>query len=892
MINNNFISSIPSGTEVLEPILSGNYMTEIEFEVNKFNDYFGLDFNEKDEFIYIYQHLVKGTYDLTYKVKTVLGEASFKYNVIVSNGDDYHGNGPYIIENCVLMPNNVSFVAGTYEQFTLELRTAQGLLYNDDIDIENDTLIEIVNIDDSFRYEIIKTGLDNGIYTISIYSEKKGKNTMKVFLTEQNSETKNTKDVGHADYNVYPEKVPHRNYTKIYYKGQLVLNPDRFNITTSPDSNIEISFSLADRFGNLFDDREDIVDNNYLTLLNRDQPLPFISLSLLSNRIDYKMIIYPKYPPKTMELNILYNDEENTAYCFSHNIIVYINSVFDPLQTRIVSKNKDRIYVGELLDMWLYTFDKRGECFGDFDYKDDYEIKVTGPLNSNNQFTKTYKVKKSENKKDLECNNEYQIITTGNDIYKLAGEYKIKISGEGIKRTLIAQYDQLCFPLEYSLFFLEYDFDPNHISVIDTFSFKVTGTDLYGNKVSQPLFNNITIELKENGVIYNISENQTDKYEIISGELNYELNIHKTGEYQLHMYYNGQEIKTVNNGQSLPIFILEAGPCYAEDNSNIDISNINGIVSPKPVYFDFQCYDIYNNIITKGGENFIVSGQCISTNLDVEDLEIEDNDDGTYTISFVPNNPDTYIIRIFNADNKYGEDITFNFDRKTCSGSTPALCPDNICRENLYQCITPPNDCDKSTPFKCKVNGTEKCVKSQTDCDCPEGYYKCSYMHYCVPEKRKDMCSRLLPQICEQGYKLYADSVCRPIGGADPSQIVCPIGKVLCADLTCQNNYSLCPVSKEVPPSKQRCVDRSTASSSIDCPSTIHCTNPNYVVCTSGKCVENEIECPPIKECPLSYPYLCSNNVCAKSFSDCPKGISCGKGKALCQDSVCRDICQ
>ena len=894
---NNFISSIPSETEVLEPILSGNYMTEIEFEVNKFNDYFGLDFNEKDEFIYIYQHLVKGTYDLTYKVKSVLGEASFKYNVIVSNGDNYHGNGPYIIENCVLTPKNASFVAGTYEQFTLELRTAQGLLYNDDIDIDNDTLIEIVNTDDSFIYEIFKTGLDNGIYTISIYSEKKGKNTMKVFVTDQKSDTKNKKDVGPADYNVYPEKVPHKNYTKIYYKGQLVKNLDTFNITTSPDSNIEISFSLADRFGNLFEDRKDIVDNNYLTLLNRDEPLPFISLSLLSNKKDYKMIIYPKYPPKTMELNILYNDEENTAYCFSHNIIVYINSVFDPLQTQIVSKNKERIYVGDLLDMWLYTFDNKGECFGDLDYKDDYEIKVTGPLNSKNQFTKTYKVKKTEDKKDLECNNEYQIITSEKDIYKFAGDYIIKVNGEGIKKTLIAQYNQLCLPLGYSLFFLEYDFDPNHISVIDTFSFKVTGTDLYGNKVSQPLYNNITIELRKNGVIYNISENETDKYEINSGELNYELNIHKIGQYQLHMYYNGEEIKTVNNGQSLPIFIMEAGPCYAEDNSNIDLTNINGIISPKPVYFDFQCYDIYNNIITKGGENFKVSGDINSNtgSLKISDLQVEDNDDGTYTVSFAPDEIGTYIIRIFNDDEKYGEDITFNFDRKTCSGSTPVLCPDNVCKENLYQCITPPNNCDKLTPFKCKVNGTEQCVKSQTDCDCPEGYYKCSYMHYCVPKNRTDMCARFLPANCngyKGNYKSYADGVCRPIGGADPNQIVCPVGKVLCADLTCQDNYTLCKESGIVPPGRIRCVDQSTAKSANECPSTINCLDPNDVVCNNGQCVDNEIKCKPIKECPLSYPYLCSNNVCAKSFYDCSKGISCGVGRALCSDSICRDSCQ
>ena len=895
---NNFISSIPSETDILEPILSGNYMTEIEFNVNKFNDYFGLDFNEKDESIYIYQHLVKGTYDLTYKVKTVLGEASFKYNVIVSIGDDFHGNGPYVIENCVLRPKNVSFFAGTYEQFTLELRTEQGLLYNDDIDTDNDILIKINDTDYSFKYEILKAGLDNGIYTINIYSEKKGNYLMEVLLTDPKSEKKNKKDTGPVYYIVYPEKVPHKKNTKIYNSANIEVKIEEFNITTNPDSYFEIKFSLADRFGNSFEDRIDIIDNNYLTLLNLDEPLPFISLTLLFDKTDkkdyYTMKIYPKYPPKTMELNIHYNDEDNTAYCFQQNIKVYINSDIDPFRTEIVSKNKERIFVGEILDMWLYTLDKKGECYGDINRKDDYEIKVTGPLNSENQFTKTYKVNKTKDKEDLECNNEYQIIATENDIYKFAGEYIIKVNGEGNKRTLLAQYYQLCLPLGYSLFFLEYDFDPNHISVLDTFSFKITGADLYGNKVSDPLFKNIYIELKENGVIYKLSGNEVDKYEINSGELNYELNIHKAGDYQLHIFYKEEEIKTVNNGQPLPIFRLEAGPCHAEDNSTEDKTTIEGIISKRPYYFDFQCYDIYNNIITKGGENFFVSGDLITSigNLKPSNLEIEDNNDGTYTISFIPETAGTYIIRIFNENQKYGGDITFKFDKKTCSGSTPVLCPDNVCAENLYKCITPPNDCDKSTPFKCKVNGIEQCVKSQTDCDCPEGYFKCDYMHYCVPEKRKDMCLTFLNRACRgEGLQLYKDGVCRASGYANPNQIVCPIGKVLCADLTCQDNYNLCPISQKKINSKKRCVDQTLVNDLSLCPSTIHCKNPNDVVCNNGNCVDNEIKCAALKECPLNYPYLCSNNECAESLSDCSLRVSCGENKFLCSDFICREIC-
>ena len=40
-------------------------MTRIIFNDNKFTSYFGLDFNEDEDYIYIYQHLVKDTYDLT-----------------------------------------------------------------------------------------------------------------------------------------------------------------------------------------------------------------------------------------------------------------------------------------------------------------------------------------------------------------------------------------------------------------------------------------------------------------------------------------------------------------------------------------------------------------------------------------------------------------------------------------------------------------------------------------------------------------------------------------------------------------------------------------------------------------------------------------------------------
>lgn len=44
-------------------------------------------FGENTIFVNNYQHLFGGAYDLTYKVKTALGETSFKYNINISKCD-------------------------------------------------------------------------------------------------------------------------------------------------------------------------------------------------------------------------------------------------------------------------------------------------------------------------------------------------------------------------------------------------------------------------------------------------------------------------------------------------------------------------------------------------------------------------------------------------------------------------------------------------------------------------------------------------------------------------------------------------------------------------------------------------------------------------------------
>ena len=338
-------------------------------------------------------------------------------------------------------------------------------------------------------------------------------------------------------------------------------------------------------------------------------------------------------------------------------------------------------------------------------------------------------------------------------------------------------------------------------------------------------------------------------------------------------------------------------PCRAETNEHFNTNMLTGWVSQKPVFFKFQCYDIYDNIITKGGENFTVTVDLI-VNKETKPTNfhyVGDNGDGSYNVFFLPDTPGKYIIRLKVADGiKYGQDVEKDYVHKTCKGATPVMCPNYECAADYYDCVVPPNGCPHEEPFKCPVNGVETCVKSQIECDCPPGWIKCDYMKYCVPGNRPWMCPDYKLRRCQQinsNWGYFADGICRDKNYVQPTQIVCPFGKVLCADLTCMDNHYLCPISTRTPLGKTRCVDQQVTKYAYECTSTITCPNKEQVVCSDGTCVENEIFCAPIRECPYYYPHLCTNNVCVAKATDCMEGIACGDGYSLCYDYICRERC-
>ena len=194
--------------------------------------------------------------------------------------------------------------------------------------------------------------------------------------------------------------------------------------------------------------------------------------------------------------------------------------------------------------------------------------------------------------------------------------------------------------------------------------------------------------------------------------------------------------------------------------------------------------------------------------------------------------------------------------------------------------------CSEDTPFRCPVNGTVTCVKSQVECDCPQNWIKCNYMKYCVPEDKPWMCPNYKKRNCAKlnnnnpDYILFPDGICRHKDQSQPSQIVCPNGKVLCANLSCVDNHYLCPNSTETPQGFYRCVNQDIKKEANECPSTITCPDKDQVVCYNGNCVKNEILCPPI-ECPDNKP--CDNSV--------KVDVACGDNYLLCNERFCRNKC-
>ena len=764
---------------------------------------------------------------------------------------------------------------------TIDLRTPKLIIDFSDTMIIG---IDLENSDPTFSAKVHKSKSKIGeeVYKIDFKSEKIGKNefTITIYDFEKKRAYLLEKPI---EFEFGKKEVIDKEIIPSPKNTKLLKSLSR---SYGENDTMTLEFSLFDEKGNYIIGNSTFVKK--LKVTNNGKESKNAEITFSKDGKTFYLNMKPEYLPLLQKINVEFNGKDDKFNLFSDDIQTTIKLSPCYLNTKINCYNCENISLDEtpLIDINLNNY--LNVPVNTDDYSKSFKIVIEGPLDSDNSKSRQYSVKKINEDENL-----YQIKYKENDGFSYSGKYTIKVYEDSI---LIIELEYIIHSGSYDLskFSLEFkdeDFDPSEAFVDTEFGMILKGHDSYGNIVLLPLEEEIEIYLEnEKGKEIKYSKKFTGNS---NGELEIDITSQTLGYAKLKMYFNGTEILTINKNESLPEFFFNLMEC---DESELYKDQLMSAIVGEEVTFYLQCLDESRNLVKRGGvkfttENYFISnGKYTSFPVKVKDLKT-----GNYSFNFVPTSAGFYTINIYLKDELF-EEIAFQVGEPNCQGSTPFLCPNqNLCVSNRRECIIPKNDCPEETPFSCRVNNFPKCVKSQIDCDCPFGFVRCNYMKYCVPSDRLDMCanfSQISEQSCQklkQFNQLCTDGICRLTKDLSPTQIVCPIGKVLCADLSCRDSYYDCETSNFCE-GKFRCPDQSCVDDYKDCPSTISCQNKNYV-CPDGTCVDSEIECEPLPVCSGDEPYRCHDNLCVKDKYSCPKNVACGQRLALCQDLICRTNC-
>ena len=747
--------------------------------------------------------------------------------------------------------------------------------------------IDLEKPDSTFSVKVHKHSSkdDEEVYKINFKSEKEGKNKFKITLYDYESKKSYVlEELVEFEYGeekeVIEEVIPAPKNTKLTK-----------NVAESYGENDTISFefSLVDTNGN------DIIGNSTfikkLKILHNGNYDKNGEITCGKDGKTFNLTLKPDYLPLLQEINIEFNsdDKKQKFNLFSDDITTTIKLYPFYLNTEVTCQNCENITINDtpLVDINLFNYKKipvNNDVFSDL-----FEVEIEGPLDSELKETHKYNLTKIFDEENL-----YQILYDIDDILIHSGTYKIKLYGDGF---LIKEIEFIINPGFYdlngfSLKFIDEKFNPIKAYVDTEFGMELKGTDCWGNPVGLSLKDDIEVYLEnEKGRKIKFTKRFEDDEK---GKLKIYITSETLGYARLRIYYKGEEVLRINKNKHLPRFIFNLVKCVKSELSQ----KLNKTLLGEEVILYLQCIDKSGNKLKRGGEKFtsenyfIANGKYTSFPVKIKDLK-----GGNYSFNFIPTVEGSYMISIY-LDDKLFEVISFEVEKLHCEGSTPFLCPNkNLCVSNRRDCLEP-NNCPEETPFLCPsmmpmMPG--KCVESQMDCDCPYGFTRCEYMKYCVPSERLDMCadfSKISEKSCQklkQFKNLCSDGICRLNKNLSPTQIVCPIGKVLCADLSCRDSYYDCKVS-DYCYGKFRCPDQSCVKDYTECPSTISCQNKKYV-CPDGTCVDSEIECEGLPICSGNTPYRCHDNLCVKDKNSCSKNVACGQRLALCSDFICRSSC-
>ena len=755
----------------------------------------------------------------------------------------------------------------------------------DIIDFDNTIIIgiDIEKPDPTFRAQVHRYSAkeDEEVYKIDFVSEKIGKNEFIIKLYDY--ENQREKILTPVEFEIGEKEI---------IIEEIIPDPSKTNLIELPleyvgeNDTIVFQFSLTDTKGNEIIGNDTFLEK--LKVINNGKYSEGAQITLNDDGKIFNVSLPNDYLPLLQEINVEFNGKEDTFNILENNIEVTV--VLSPLYLRTIvnCENCENITIDESILIYINLYNYKNISVETNDHSKSFEIVVDGPLEDKKFESKNYSIEKVYVDQNL-----YKITVQENDSFIHSGIYQIKIYEDSI---LIKEFEIILeakiFDLDgFMLDFTDSQFDPKKAYIDTEFGMVLKGSDHHGNIVHLPLENDIELYLEnENGTKIEFIKNFDDDKK---GNLYINITSETLGYAKLKIYYKEKEILKININEDLPEFFFNFLKCI---KSILSQEELDSTVLGKNVSIYLHCLDFNGNKVKRGGEVFTSENYIISEDKYTSfEVRINDLEKGNYSFNFIPYLEGEYHITVY-LDNKFFKEIKFDIEKFSCKDDE-YLCPNkNLCVTKLKDCIEPPNDCPESTPFYCKVGNEEKCVESQTDCDCPEGYIRCGYMKYCVPETRNDMCANftwISSGSCKnfkQFKYLGADGICRMSEDLSPTQKACPIGKVLCADLSCRDNYDECAVSDFCEEGQIRCGDQSCVDDYTECPSTISCQNKKYV-CSDGSCVDNEIECKALPNCLGDESYRCQDNLCTKDKNSCIKNVACGQKMALCSDLICRVTC-
>lgn len=882
--------------------MSGNNMTNLDsFKTSFVNRGSQLILEMTDNAKEEHKFLVSGDYTLNFTIYysklTTEFKKTFTLRLKTNFNDSEYGNGDYDVSNTTFSIENFKYVnqVTLSNSFEFSVRTSKGKLYNRWLDVNNFKLSDDKLIETTFEKTQIK-----GTYLVTFIGKPESGKVKEVLfnllINHKDRFQKVNKDFSLESLPLYP---PLLSVNDLSYEKLVIL----------PTELISFKIILKDKFGNIFTTKS-LSLSSMMVKVNNEYSPRFITIDFENGF--YTFSFKPDYPPIEQRIAIIFNDGSTYIRLLEekNEPLFKIKSIIDTSRYVISGKNLNQMMAGESLDIMVQAFDSNGICYELESNEDPIDI-VIEELDSKTPKTYIYDLKIVESTIEGTCKRIYVLDNTKASEYTKVGNYKItvrrlrniRINKEDIiQRVIHNSINQNNFVSKWEM---SGSFNPSRINAGESIVFSILGRDDYLNPVLRSLVGRIKVKLMIESSDQEINPDdfllQEEEKQI--GKLTLTLKIYKSNSYYINYYYKDVKIK-VNTDVGPNIINIVPTKCD-KDNSEVIYKNLeNQMIIGEQYTFKINCFDFYKNKVPNGGAQFVINSVIKNSDNVIIDTDVKTNIidelNGNYSIQFSPYRVGNYF---FNIQLEKLEVKSFNLAviNSFCEKDKLLECPNNskLCVKDLYECLSDQDkkNCSKDSPFYCQGDdGKFACMKSQSDCKCKDGYQRCkdSNSKICVPNNSLFLCPFSLKMTCSR-LKLNVqcpDGICKNNLNECSNRRVCPLGNVLCPDLSCRKNLEDCIIYKACASNQITCPDQTCVSDQKDCPSLLTCQKRNQVVCPSGECVDSEILCPKLPKCLISpNTILCPNNTCVSNVMNCPKTISCGHGKSLCRDMICRDKC-